>query len=378
MSEGTAVGTRPLPSTLDPAVWIALLIGSLFLLGLVIATATALTLVFRRAGEEPWKAWVPVLNVVVILRMGAVSPWWLLLGVVPPAAVVPVLVACHRVGRAFGRRPAFTLLAVLAFPVWATVLGWSGAVWRPVNAPSVFGAGGPAPGRAPASVARPRAGGGFPSVLPRRGPGAGAHTAAAGHDGAVVAWQVSPRRTPALAMASADAPMEGESSPSSGEDVWAPRAVPEGGVRERSVEDSLEASAVASAPRPALPRSARAAVAAAATAQHSAWVLHVDEQSAIAVTSDTVLLGRGPASPRQHPVVQLVEIPEPRRTVSKTHARLERRGSTWTVTDLDSANGVVLVDGTGGQSRISEPTILGADTTILLGDARVRLRAQRA
>ncbi len=49
--------------------------------------------VFRKSGEESWQAWVPVLNLVVLLRLGGLSGWLLLLG----ARAVP------RPGRGLGR-----------------------------------------------------------------------------------------------------------------------------------------------------------------------------------------------------------------------------------------------------------------------------------
>ena len=45
--------------------------------------ALALSAVFRKSGEEAWKAWVPILNAVVLLQLGGLSGWLLLLGLVP-------------------------------------------------------------------------------------------------------------------------------------------------------------------------------------------------------------------------------------------------------------------------------------------------------
>ena len=45
--------------------------------------ALALAAVFRKSGEEAWQAWVPVLNLVVLLRLGGLSGWLLLLALVP-------------------------------------------------------------------------------------------------------------------------------------------------------------------------------------------------------------------------------------------------------------------------------------------------------
>ena len=76
---------------------------------------------FRKSGEEAWKAWVPILNLVVLLRLGGLSGWLLLLGLVPGlgliAVWVVVVIACHRIGAAFGFGPGMTVLAALLLPV---------------------------------------------------------------------------------------------------------------------------------------------------------------------------------------------------------------------------------------------------------------------
>jgi hypothetical protein len=89
--------------------------------------------VFRKSGEEAWKAWVPVLNAVVLLQLGGLSGWWLLLWLVPGlgalAVWVIVIVACHRIGRSFGCGPGMTVLAALLLPVWATIIGFGSSRW---------------------------------------------------------------------------------------------------------------------------------------------------------------------------------------------------------------------------------------------------------
>jgi len=104
------------------------------LLGLVayVWTALALQAVFRKTGEQGWKAWVPILNGVTLLQLGGFSGWWMLLLIIPPAAVVLyvlMIVACHRLNVGFGYGAGMTVLAALLFPVWASVVGWSSNRW---------------------------------------------------------------------------------------------------------------------------------------------------------------------------------------------------------------------------------------------------------
>ncbi|WJL94573.1 DUF5684 domain-containing protein [Microbacterium sp. ET2] len=96
-------------------------------------TALALGAVFRKSGEQSWKAWVPILNIAVLLQLGGFSGWLVLLLLLPVLGQllvwVAMIVACHRIGREFGYGAGMTVLAALLLPVWASVLGFGSARW---------------------------------------------------------------------------------------------------------------------------------------------------------------------------------------------------------------------------------------------------------
>ena len=100
---------------------------------LYVWVAAGLAAIFRKAGEEEWRAWVPVLNAIVLFRLGGMSPWFLLLAVVPvlgPLVLLAVFaVVSYRVNRAFGAGIGMTVLAILLLPVWTSILGWGPARW---------------------------------------------------------------------------------------------------------------------------------------------------------------------------------------------------------------------------------------------------------
>lgn len=122
-------------------------------IGLYVWVALALGAVFRKSGDEAWKAWVPIYNQVILLRLGGLSPWLLLLYLIPGLGSFAVwiiqVIACHQINREFGVGAGMTVLAALLFPVWASVLGWGSARW--------VGAEGARPGvqRSDASLAQP-------------------------------------------------------------------------------------------------------------------------------------------------------------------------------------------------------------------------------
>lgn len=100
---------------------------------LYVWTALALSAVFRKSGEEGWKAWVPIYNTVVLLQLGGLSGWLVLVGLIPIlgalALWIAVILACYRINVAFGFGAGMTVLAALLLPVWATVLGFGSARW---------------------------------------------------------------------------------------------------------------------------------------------------------------------------------------------------------------------------------------------------------
>jgi len=96
--------------------------------------ALALSALFAKAGERTWKAWVPLVNLGAILKLGGFSPWLVLLNLVPffglIAFMVVFIVAVHRINVGFDRGAGMTVLGALLQVVWASVLGFGGARWQ--------------------------------------------------------------------------------------------------------------------------------------------------------------------------------------------------------------------------------------------------------
>ncbi len=133
-------------TTQDPTSVIAgLTISLLLAAALYVWAAIALAAVFGKSGRESWKAWVPFLNVFVLLELGGLSGWLVLVALFPGvgslALWVITVIACHRVGRSFGLGPGMTVLAAVLLPAWASVVGfgsarWLGAAAGPVRGPA--------------------------------------------------------------------------------------------------------------------------------------------------------------------------------------------------------------------------------------------------
>jgi Family of unknown function (DUF5684)/FHA domain len=165
-----SAGTNPLIP--DASVWVALSLGSfaLFLI-LYVWTALALSAVFRKSGLPGWQAWVPVLNVVILLQLGALSGWLLLFALLPGLGLllvwIFVVMACYRINVSFGFGAGMTVLAALSLPIWASVLGFGSARWIGAPASSAGTVAGPRRAAAGPSGSAP-AGAGTTDPLARR------------------------------------------------------------------------------------------------------------------------------------------------------------------------------------------------------------------
>lgn len=102
------------------------------------------------------------------------------------------------------------------------------------------------------------------------------------------------------------------------------------------------------------------------------WILEPGGSKAIRITSPVALLGRNPSVNAAFPDAQLVLVPDSSKTMSKNHARIALVDGVWTIYDLGSTNGIVLVS--DGEETILES---GASATLTetfkLGELPIRL-----
>lgn len=213
-------------------------------------------------------------------------------------------------------------------------------------------------------------------------------------DAASAPWANPPRRS---ARSDSEAPDAAAGAPLT-RPAPAPVAarVPETALPDEFPELSEAVSAVPDAPDAGAPRSARTSVSALYTqpevpADHDdddldaldrtvvtrrkriPWALIPPGGAPVDLTSPIVILGRRPAADPAYPDAQLVSLTDETRTVSKTHARLQLRGDTWYVTDLDSTNGVLFATLMGTEVEAPPGEEIEAGERFFLGDAEVRL-----
>ncbi|MGP0032786.1 MAG: DUF5684 domain-containing protein [Acidimicrobiales bacterium] len=104
----------------------------MFLLYLVIYVLVVIGLwqVFVKAGEEGWKAIIPIYNYYVVLKIVGRPGWWLILYFIPFVNIVIDIVVLWDLTKSFGKTAGFTVgLFFLPF-VFIPILGFGAATYR--------------------------------------------------------------------------------------------------------------------------------------------------------------------------------------------------------------------------------------------------------
>lgn len=161
--------------------------------------------------------------------------------------------------------------------------------------------------------------------------------------------------------------------------LWGPPEAPHEG--DAFPEHSVEVSAVAGSPAAgppvaavdAVPGSGDADVTVVVRRRRAAWQLLRAAGAPIDLVADVVILGRLPEPNPAFPAAQLVSLDDASRTVSKTHARLERQGDGWQLVDLHSTNGVVVTGSDGDDAEIDPDAAVAIHERFVLGEVELRL-----
>lgn len=125
-------------SDLDPAT-AAVLISGFIMFGLAIVlvsyavTAFLLGRIFKKAGVEQWKAWVPIYNGWVMLELGGQQGFWAVLALIPFVNIVSAVftfIAMYHIGLKLGKEGAFVLLGIFLPIVWLVWLAFDDSKWH--------------------------------------------------------------------------------------------------------------------------------------------------------------------------------------------------------------------------------------------------------
>lgn len=88
--------------------------------------------IFKKAGQQQWKAWVPVYNQWTMLQLGGKPGWWALVMLIPIVQIVGIVmlyISMYNIGLKLQKSGAFVLWAIFFPLVWYVWLAVDKSVW---------------------------------------------------------------------------------------------------------------------------------------------------------------------------------------------------------------------------------------------------------
>jgi hypothetical protein len=86
--------------------------------------------IFTKAGEEGWKAIIPIYNIVVLLKIVGRPWWWLVLMLIPIVNVVVGIVVMNDLSKSFGHGVGFTLGLIFLPFIFYLILAFGSSQYR--------------------------------------------------------------------------------------------------------------------------------------------------------------------------------------------------------------------------------------------------------
>ena len=109
---------------------------AIVLIATVFLTIASMWRLFAKAGEPGWKCIVPIYGAVVLLRLVGRPWWWLVLMLVPVVNLIPSIMLCFDIAKAYGKGAGTGLGVLLLGPIFIMWLAFGDAQYvRGTNTP---------------------------------------------------------------------------------------------------------------------------------------------------------------------------------------------------------------------------------------------------
>ncbi|HSW92185.1 MAG TPA: DUF5684 domain-containing protein [Candidatus Saccharimonadales bacterium] len=98
-----------------------------------VALALLLGRIFKKAGVESWKAWVPFYNNWILYELGDQKGYWAVVAIIPVANIVSgifMIIAMYKIGLKLGKEGVFVLWAIFVPLVWYVWLAFDDSKWQ--------------------------------------------------------------------------------------------------------------------------------------------------------------------------------------------------------------------------------------------------------
>jgi hypothetical protein len=101
--------------------------------------------IFEKAGEQGWKAIIPIYNIFVMLKIVGRPAWWIVLMLIPCVSIIVYILVMNDLSKSFNKSVGFTVGLIVLSPIFAVILGLGDSRYQ-----GPLAAGG-SPGRPPAT-----------------------------------------------------------------------------------------------------------------------------------------------------------------------------------------------------------------------------------
>ena len=96
----------------------------------IVAFVAGLWMVFTKAGEDGWKAIIPIWNVLILLKIVGREWWWIILMLIPIVGFIIWIIVALDLAKSYGRGTGFGI-GLIIFPyIWSLILGFGSDTYR--------------------------------------------------------------------------------------------------------------------------------------------------------------------------------------------------------------------------------------------------------
>ncbi len=114
----------------DAAGAIGGLIGGLLYIGIIVLVIASLWKVFVKAGQDGWKAIIPIYNLYVLLQIVGRPGWWLILMLIPIVNLIVGIIVYIDLAKSFGKGVGFGIGLLLLGIIFLPILAFGDATYQ--------------------------------------------------------------------------------------------------------------------------------------------------------------------------------------------------------------------------------------------------------
>lgn len=89
--------------------------------------------IFEKAGQDGWKAIIPIYNTIILLKISGLNPWLVILTYIPYIKIVMSIIIWAKLSKAFGKGVGFTLGLIFLDGIFLFILAFGSAKYNNQN-----------------------------------------------------------------------------------------------------------------------------------------------------------------------------------------------------------------------------------------------------